>query len=189
MQSLLTRRDAPRRLHDRRAGARHGPQRRARVDVLPEHGRLLGRRFQEADDKDLALVMLQAYNDWHIDEWCGSHPGRFIPLAIGPVVGHGRDWSPRCKRVGRQGVPGDQHARAAAHPGPADLPERLLEPVLDGRVATRTSSCASTSAWGSTPSTWVPTSRSTTTWCCRRRSRCCACRTCCGARPCASTRS
>jgi predicted TIM-barrel fold metal-dependent hydrolase len=44
-----------------------------------------GRRFQEADDKDLALVMLRAYNDWHIDEWCGSHPGRFMPLSIGPA--------------------------------------------------------------------------------------------------------
>jgi len=44
-----------------------------------------GRRFQEAQDKDLAKVMLQAYNDWHIDEWCASHPGRFMPLAIGPA--------------------------------------------------------------------------------------------------------
>jgi predicted TIM-barrel fold metal-dependent hydrolase len=44
-----------------------------------------GGRFQEADDKDLALVMLKAYNDWHVEEWCGSHPGRFIPLAVGPT--------------------------------------------------------------------------------------------------------
>jgi predicted TIM-barrel fold metal-dependent hydrolase len=44
-----------------------------------------GRRFQEAEDKDLALVMLAAYNDWHIDEWCASHPGRFLPLSIGPT--------------------------------------------------------------------------------------------------------
>jgi predicted TIM-barrel fold metal-dependent hydrolase len=44
-----------------------------------------GRRFQEAEDKELAHVMLQAYNDWHIDEWCASHPGRFIPLSIGPT--------------------------------------------------------------------------------------------------------
>lgn len=44
-----------------------------------------GRRFQEAGDKDLARVMLQAYNDWHIDEWCGSYPGRFIPLSIVPA--------------------------------------------------------------------------------------------------------
>src|SRR4030095_3314146 len=44
-----------------------------------------GRRFQEAEDKDLALVMLQAYNDWHIDEWCASHPGRFMPISIVPA--------------------------------------------------------------------------------------------------------
>jgi predicted TIM-barrel fold metal-dependent hydrolase len=44
-----------------------------------------GRRFQEADDKDLARVMLSAYNDWHIDEWCAAYPGRFIPLSIGPA--------------------------------------------------------------------------------------------------------
>jgi predicted TIM-barrel fold metal-dependent hydrolase len=44
-----------------------------------------GRRFQEAADKDLAAVMLQAYNDWHIDEWCASYPGRFMPLSIGPA--------------------------------------------------------------------------------------------------------
>ena len=44
-----------------------------------------GRRFQEAKDKDLGLVMLQAYNDWQIDEWCASHPGRFMPISIGPA--------------------------------------------------------------------------------------------------------
>ena len=41
--------------------------------------------FQRSEDKDLALIMTQAYNDWHIDEWAASHPGRFIPLAIPPV--------------------------------------------------------------------------------------------------------
>ena len=44
-----------------------------------------GRRFQEANDTDLALIMLKAYNDWHLEEWCGAHPGRFMPLAIGPT--------------------------------------------------------------------------------------------------------
>src|SRR5919204_645587 len=34
---------------------------------------------------DSALPVLQAYNDWHVDEWCGTHPGRFVPLAIPPV--------------------------------------------------------------------------------------------------------
>ncbi|MCU1693771.1 MAG: amidohydrolase, partial [Frankiales bacterium] len=41
--------------------------------------------FQRAKDKDLALLCIQAWNDWHIDEWCGSHPDRLIPLGILPV--------------------------------------------------------------------------------------------------------
>jgi len=44
-----------------------------------------GSLFLGASDKDMALHMLRAYNDWHIDEWCGTYPGRFIPLAILPV--------------------------------------------------------------------------------------------------------
>ena len=71
--------------------------------------------FQEAADKDLALVVVQAYNDWHIDEWCGAYPGRFIPLAIPPI------WDPQAGRrdaPGRgQGLPRDHDARAAAHQG------------------------------------------------------------------------
>ena len=36
-------------------------------------------------DKDLTKIIVSAYNDWHIDELAGGHPGRFIPLAILPV--------------------------------------------------------------------------------------------------------
>ncbi len=35
--------------------------------------------------RTVALAMVQAYNDWHIDEWCGTYPGRFIPLSIPPI--------------------------------------------------------------------------------------------------------
>lgn len=44
-----------------------------------------GGRFHKAENKDLSLIHLRAYNDWHIDEWCGAHPGRFIPCAILPT--------------------------------------------------------------------------------------------------------
>lgn len=43
-----------------------------------------GSLFHKFDDKDNALTLLRAYNDWHIDEWCGSYPGRNIPNAIIP---------------------------------------------------------------------------------------------------------
>jgi len=58
--------------------------------------------FVKVPDKEQALTHLRAYNDWHIDEWCGSHPGRFIPCAILPC------WDPKLmveelKRVSRKG--------------------------------------------------------------------------------------
>jgi hypothetical protein len=33
-------------------------------------------------DRDLTNAVVSAYNDWHIDELAGQHPGRFLPLAI-----------------------------------------------------------------------------------------------------------
>lgn len=62
-----------------------------------------GMLFSTADDKKAADVIVKAYNDWHIDEWCGAAPGRFIPLAILPL------WSPELmveeiRRVARKGV-------------------------------------------------------------------------------------
>jgi predicted TIM-barrel fold metal-dependent hydrolase len=61
-----------------------------------------GRLFLALEDKDDARVLVQAYNDWHIDEWCGTYPGRFIPLAI-PAI-----WSPEVladevRRVAKKG--------------------------------------------------------------------------------------
>jgi predicted TIM-barrel fold metal-dependent hydrolase len=44
-----------------------------------------GRLFAAAQDKDLALATVQAYNDWHIEDWAGAYPDRFIPMAL-PVL-------------------------------------------------------------------------------------------------------
>jgi predicted TIM-barrel fold metal-dependent hydrolase len=44
-----------------------------------------GSLFAKVPDKDQALVHLRAYNDWHVDEWCAAHPGRFIPCGILPT--------------------------------------------------------------------------------------------------------
>lgn len=43
------------------------------------------RCYHKAPDKQMALVHLRAYNDWHIQEWCGYDRGRFIPCAILPT--------------------------------------------------------------------------------------------------------
>ncbi|MFT3965538.1 MAG: amidohydrolase family protein [Sphingobium sp.] len=44
-----------------------------------------GGRLHRASDKALATRHMQAYNDWHVDEWCAAYPGRFIPCGILPT--------------------------------------------------------------------------------------------------------
>jgi len=61
---------------------------------FPSFPQFCGQMFARTEDKGVALAMLQAYNDWHIDEWCGSQPGRFIPLAL-PPSGIPRSWRQR----------------------------------------------------------------------------------------------
>jgi len=39
-------------------------------------------RLFATDDPDFSLALVQAYNDWHIEDWCGAYPGRFIPMAL-----------------------------------------------------------------------------------------------------------
>ena len=56
---------------------------------FPSFPQFCGQLFSRSEDKDVGLAMLQAYNDWHIEEWCGTVPGRFIPLSLPPI------WDPQ----------------------------------------------------------------------------------------------
>ena len=44
-----------------------------------------GQVLNQGPDRDVNRVMIEAYNDWHIDEWCGAYPDRFIPCGIVPL--------------------------------------------------------------------------------------------------------
>src|SRR5690606_7013413 len=52
---------------------------------FPTFPHFAGNRLIASSDKQAALAIVQAYNDWHIDDWCAAAPGRFIPLAILPL--------------------------------------------------------------------------------------------------------
>ncbi len=56
---------------------------------FPSFVQFCGQLFSKSSDLDTSLQLLRAYNDWHIDEWCGTYPGRFIPLSIPPI------WDPQ----------------------------------------------------------------------------------------------
>jgi len=40
--------------------------------------------FSHHGDRKTSLRMIQAYNDWHVDEWAAEYPGRIIPMIIIP---------------------------------------------------------------------------------------------------------
>ena len=69
---------------------------------FPSFVRFCGQLFMEHGDRDQSAAMVRAYNDWHVDEWAGTYPGRFIPLAL-PIL-----WDPELaaaevRRVARKG--------------------------------------------------------------------------------------
>ena len=43
-----------------------------------------GQVLNQGPDPDVNEVMIRAYNDWLIEDWCGAYPDRFIPSGIVP---------------------------------------------------------------------------------------------------------
>src|SRR4051794_1159700 len=69
---------------------------------FPSFVQFCGQLFSRSKDLEIPQPLVRAYNDWHIDEGCGTSPGRFIPLSIPPI------WDPQLmadevRRVAKKG--------------------------------------------------------------------------------------
>jgi predicted TIM-barrel fold metal-dependent hydrolase len=51
----------------------------------PNYPRFCGQLFLRGKDRDLALLCVQAYNDWMVEEWCGDSGGHLVPLCLIPM--------------------------------------------------------------------------------------------------------
>ena len=65
-----------------------------------------GQRYQlGVSDPDLALAVVRAANDWHLEEWAGTHPGpdHPVPAAVAarPGARRGRGAPQRRARASR----------------------------------------------------------------------------------------
>jgi predicted TIM-barrel fold metal-dependent hydrolase len=58
---------------------------------FPSYPGFCGQLFARTakNDPEMGLALLQGYNDWHLEDWCGRAPGRFIPCML-PVI-----WDPQ----------------------------------------------------------------------------------------------
>ena len=85
-----------------------------------------GRLFA-TEDPEFSLALVQAYNDWHVEEWCGGVPGTLHPDDPAGHLG---------RRGMRQGDPPQRRTRRARidlqreprRDGLPVLPRRLLDP-------------------------------------------------------------
>ena len=109
---------------------------------FPSFPRFCGQIFHEAKDKELALLCVQAYNDWIIDEWSAAAPGRFIPMIIVPL------WDPMAiaREIERCAAKGVTAVAFSENPEPLGLPtihdlNRYWDPFLRAAEETQMVVC------------------------------------------------
>ncbi|NNH70845.1 amidohydrolase [Nocardia uniformis] len=85
---------------------------------FPSFPRFAGTVFLEGNDKELALLCVQAWNDYILDEWCAYAPDRLIPLTILPL------WSVEesVKEIYRTAAKGSRAISFPENPVPLGLP-------------------------------------------------------------------
>jgi len=107
---------------------------------FPSFPGFCGRLFADTKDKDYAFAVLQAYNDWHIDEWCGAHPGRFMPLAI-PAMWDAELTAQEVRRVAAKGCHAITFSENPAVLGWPSLHDRYWDPFWAACSDTGTVPC------------------------------------------------
>jgi predicted TIM-barrel fold metal-dependent hydrolase len=102
-------------------------------------------------DKDLALAVLKAYNDWHLDGWAAKYPGRMIPQQVpwllDPKIG--------AEEIRRNAARGFRAVAFPEHPDKAGLPSLYTDywdPFFEACAETGTAINLHTGSSG-----WVPT--------------------------------
>jgi predicted TIM-barrel fold metal-dependent hydrolase len=69
---------------------------------FPSFPGFAGRLFA-TEDSDFSVALVQAYNDWHVEEWCGAYPARFIPMTL-PVIWDAEECAKEIRRNANRGV-------------------------------------------------------------------------------------
>ena len=119
---------------------------------FPSFPRFSGTRFLVAEDKDLALRCVRAWNDWMLEDWCGAAPGRYIPVSILPL------WDPdlAAGELRRMAEKGTKAITFPENPVPLGLPSFHTDhwdPVLAAAEEAGTPLCLHFGTSGRIPQT------------------------------------
>ena len=94
-------------------------------------------RVFETDDLDLSRALVRAYNDWHIDEWCGAYPARFIPMAV-PMMWDAEETAAEVRRTAAKGCHSLSFTENPAALGRPSFHEDHWDPLWQACVDTGT---------------------------------------------------
>jgi predicted TIM-barrel fold metal-dependent hydrolase len=104
------------------------------------------------DDEELALVAMRAYNDWHLEAWCGAFPERFIPNQIAFL----RDPVVAAAEIERNAARGFKAVTFSEAPDKLGLPtihSGHWDPMFAACEATETVLCLHVGSSGTSPTT------------------------------------
>ncbi|CUU55276.1 Predicted metal-dependent hydrolase, TIM-barrel fold [Parafrankia irregularis] len=98
--------------------------------LFPSFPRYCGQVFHEAKDKELALLGVQAWNDFILEDFAAAYPGRFIPMMIIPL------WDPvaAAAEIRRTAARGAKSIAFSENPTKLGLPSihtDFWDPMLD----------------------------------------------------------
>ena len=106
-----------------------------------------GRLQTVTKDLELALATVRAWNDWHLEAWCGAYPDRFIPSQLpwlhDPVLG-----AEEIRRNAARGLPRGDVPRVPGQARAAIRAHRALGPRSWRRARRRGPSSVYTRARG-----------------------------------------
>ena len=121
---------------------------------FPTFPRFCGQTFLEATDRELALLCVQAYNDWMVEEWCAGSGGRLIPLCLIPL------WDPvaaaaEVRRNAARGVRAVCFSELPTNLGLPSVhdPDRFWDPFVAACDETGTVICMHSGSGSKMPST------------------------------------
>jgi predicted TIM-barrel fold metal-dependent hydrolase len=121
---------------------------------FPSFPRFCGQTFYEGHDRQLAMKCVRAYNDWMVEAWCGSAPGRYIPMIILPL------WDPiaAAAEIERNASRGAKAIAFSENPTKLGLPsihaaERYWDPVFSAANDTGLAICTHIGSSSSMPTT------------------------------------
>jgi predicted TIM-barrel fold metal-dependent hydrolase len=103
---------------------------------FPSFPGFAGRLFA-TEDPEFSLALVQAYNDWHVEEWCGAYPARFIPMTL-PVIWDAEACGKEIRRNAARGVHSLTFSENPSAMGYPSFHSDYWTPVWEALVETET---------------------------------------------------